>query len=112
LIVVDVVQLVLGGAEQKNRSLLRPECEEHPTAASLPLSLPGNPLLDEAATEIGVHQAALGPRAMASHRLASAIRSNYNFNAPLAAAAMRPTGWSWPVSTCIFDIAAATGVVV
>jgi hypothetical protein len=34
LIVVDVVQLVFGEAEQENRPQLRPESDQHPVAAS------------------------------------------------------------------------------
>src|ERR1700733_3427020 len=54
LIVVDVVQLVLGEAEQKHCTQLRADTDDHPVAASFALPRPRDPLLDQAAPEIGI----------------------------------------------------------
>jgi hypothetical protein len=58
LFIVDVVAFILGEPEEKDCTI-RPECDQHPKAASLALARPGDPLLDKAAAEISINQPTL-----------------------------------------------------
>src|SRR5262249_53903121 len=66
--VVDVVPCALGKAEQEHRSALGPIGDQHAIAARLPLSRSRNPLLDDAAPQIGIDRTSFGP----AHGLAEA----------------------------------------
>jgi hypothetical protein len=59
LFVVDVVAFVFSEPKQKDCAI-RPECDQHSKTASLALSRPRYPLLDEAAAKIGIDQPASG----------------------------------------------------
>src|SRR5947209_1531913 len=76
LIVVDVLALALGKAKEEHGARLGAVRDQHAIAARPSFSGPRHPLLEDAAAEIGIDQAALGP----PHRLAKTRIGN-----PLAA---------------------------
>lgn len=57
---IDIVALALGEAEQKHHPRRRPIGEQCAEPAATSLSGPPNTLLDQAGTEIGVDETALG----------------------------------------------------
>jgi len=62
LVVADVVPLALGEAEQEHREIPKPAGDQRSVAAAAPFARPRHALLDEAAAQIRVDEAALRPR--------------------------------------------------
>lgn len=62
LAVLDVLAFVLGKTIKKDRPVLRSIGDDHTKSARSPLAWSRDALLDEAATQIGVDDTALGSR--------------------------------------------------
>jgi hypothetical protein len=60
LAIIDIAFVALGEAEQEHRKIPGSKSDHHAIPAASPLPFPGNALLDEAATQISIHQPALG----------------------------------------------------